>query len=260
MKYFIARILLLSISIFGIPDLTACEEEINYRSETTENLTPSQQTVYVCMGKYSEAYHSSANCRGLNNCSTKIYEINSDYAVTTLSRRPCCICWNVSSYNCGTDKQDNRYPGYISPLPADDFINAAIQKQRNYDAGKEIVQGEIDQLKQVRSQLIRNCDLVYFDKLVTNAVNSINNNNLDLSFQSHVNWAVNVARSVSSNEYISKSITSKVAYYQMVTEYNNLNYTQINTVQATNFYNYFMSWYNSDNAATTINYKSFYSF
>lgn len=248
------------ISILSIYDVNACHEINKLRIDAIQCRNRTQQTVYVCMGKYSEAYHSRVDCRGLNNCSTKIYEASSDYAITTLGRRPCCLCWNVSSYNCATDKQESRYPGYISPLPADDFINIAIQKQRNYDAGKAIVQEEINKLNEYRSQLIRNCDLVYFDKLVTAAVNSINNNNPDLSLQSHVNWAVNVARSVKNNEYISRSVASTTNYSQMVNEYNNLTYNQKSTIQATNFYNYFMSWYNSDNAATTITYKSFYSF
>ncbi len=260
MKSFITKFSLLFITIIGFYDLNACHLEDNNRLYNIENFEPTQQTVYVCMGKYSEAYHSSPDCRGLNNCGTKIYETTSDYAVNTLSRRPCCICWRVSSYNCATDKQENRYPDYISPLPADAFINAAIQKQRNYDAGNRIVQDELNQLQQVRSQLTRNCDLVYFDKLATNAVSTINNSNLDLSFQSHVNWAVNIVRSVSNNEYVTRSITSTNAYYQMVREYNSLSTTQRGAIQATNFYNYFMSWYNSENAATTINYKSYYSF
>jgi hypothetical protein len=196
----------------------------------------------------------------LNNCGTEVYKTTSYYAVNELSRRPCCICWNVSSYDCVTDKKENRYPSYISPLPADDLINIAIQKQRNYNAGYAIVQDELNQLNEVRNQLVRNCDLVYFDKLVTNAVAAINNSNLDLSFQSHVNWAVNVARSVSSNEYVNRSISSTNAYNLMVGEYNSLTTAQRGTVQASNFYNYFMGWYNSENTATTINYKSYYSF
>jgi len=260
MNNFIARIIMLLISINGISDITACHSGIYSIYSHYHKSKSSQQVVFVCMGKYSEAYHSSANCRGLNNCSSKIYQVNSDYAVTTLDRRPCCICWNVSSYNCATDKQENRYPGYISPLPADDLINAAIQKQRNYNIGKEIVQEEINKLTNVRTQLTRTCDIEYFDQLVTNAINSINNGNPDLSLQTHVNWAVNIARSVANNQYITQSVYSSRIYYQMVNEYNQLTYSQKNTTQGTNFYDYFMNWYNSENPATTLSFKSFYSF
>ncbi|MEC3965251.1 hypothetical protein [Flagellimonas halotolerans] len=31
--------------------------------------------VYVCMGKGSKKYHYRKNCRGLSNCSTKIYQV-----------------------------------------------------------------------------------------------------------------------------------------------------------------------------------------
>ncbi len=36
---------------------------------------PSGQTVYICKGPESKRYHFSANCRGLSNCSTRIYEV-----------------------------------------------------------------------------------------------------------------------------------------------------------------------------------------
>jgi len=31
--------------------------------------------VYICKGKSSKRYHYKKNCRGLSNCSTKIYEV-----------------------------------------------------------------------------------------------------------------------------------------------------------------------------------------
>jgi len=219
-----------------------------------------QQTVYVCMGEYSIAYHSSPECRGLNNCSTKIYETTSDYAITSLGRKPCCICWNVNSYQCATDKEQ-KSSTYISPLPADVFIQGAIQKQRNFDAGNAIVQNEINNLYESRNQLFRNCDLTYFDQLSKNAINTINTaKNLDLSFQSHVDWAVRIVRSVSNNQIVQKAISSSVAYNSMAKEYNSLSYTDQNSNRGVAFYNYFMSWYNSSDVSTNISYRSFYSF
>ncbi|MDF0707967.1 hypothetical protein PY091_12125 [Muricauda sp. 81s02] len=31
--------------------------------------------VYICKGKSSKRYHYNKRCRGLSNCSTKIYEV-----------------------------------------------------------------------------------------------------------------------------------------------------------------------------------------
>lgn len=31
--------------------------------------------VYICKGKSSKRYHYKKDCRGLSNCSTKIYEV-----------------------------------------------------------------------------------------------------------------------------------------------------------------------------------------
>ena len=32
-------------------------------------------TVYICNGQYSKKYHLIENCRGLNNCSTKVEKV-----------------------------------------------------------------------------------------------------------------------------------------------------------------------------------------
>lgn len=46
--------------------------------------------VYVCEGPYSKVYHKSNECRGLSNCSTKIYKVTLEEAVK-MGRRPCKI-------------------------------------------------------------------------------------------------------------------------------------------------------------------------
>jgi hypothetical protein len=46
--------------------------------------------VYLCEGPYSKVYHKSATCRGLSNCSTKIYKVTLEEAVK-MERRPCRI-------------------------------------------------------------------------------------------------------------------------------------------------------------------------
>jgi len=38
--------------------------------------TEKDSNVYLCMGKSSKRYHYRQNCRGLSNCSTKIYEVS----------------------------------------------------------------------------------------------------------------------------------------------------------------------------------------
>ena len=46
--------------------------------------------VYLCEGPYSKVYHKAENCRGLSNCSTKIYKVTLEEA-EKMSRRPCKI-------------------------------------------------------------------------------------------------------------------------------------------------------------------------
>jgi nitrogenase subunit NifH len=44
--------------------------------------------VYICQGRYSKVYHKSPTCRGLSNCSTKIYKVTLEEA-KKMGRRPC---------------------------------------------------------------------------------------------------------------------------------------------------------------------------
>lgn len=48
-------------------------------------------TVFICSGPKSVAYHSRKGCRGLNNCSTEIREVSFVYA-QKIGRRACLIC------------------------------------------------------------------------------------------------------------------------------------------------------------------------
>jgi hypothetical protein len=52
-------------------------------------LTTATANVYVCMGPSSKKYHRTSDCRGLNNCSTKIYEVTLKYAQEELRRTQC---------------------------------------------------------------------------------------------------------------------------------------------------------------------------
>ncbi|KOS05039.1 hypothetical protein AM493_02560 [Flavobacterium akiainvivens] len=41
----------------------------------TASTPPSTDYVYICNGKYSKKYHLKEDCRGLNNCSTKVEKV-----------------------------------------------------------------------------------------------------------------------------------------------------------------------------------------
>jgi hypothetical protein len=61
------------------------------------------QIVYVCMGQYAYAYHSTTECTGLNNCKGELKYTDEYNAINTLGRKPCCICWSNVSGNCADD-------------------------------------------------------------------------------------------------------------------------------------------------------------
>ncbi len=76
-------------------------------SECDSQLSISQ-TVYLCSGSYSYAYHSRSNCPGLINCKGEINYTDEFSAVNSFGRRPCCRCWSNVLNNC---KDDNPYYG-----------------------------------------------------------------------------------------------------------------------------------------------------
>lgn len=49
--------------------------------------------VYICTGPYSEAYHKSPNCKGLDNCSEEIIQVSLKQAKDD-DRHPCHFCYN----------------------------------------------------------------------------------------------------------------------------------------------------------------------
>ncbi|HEX9514135.1 MAG TPA: hypothetical protein VF939_26770 [Puia sp.] len=63
-----------------------------FTSFAPRDTTTAAQTeyVYLCEGPYSKVYHKAADCRGLSNCSTKIYKVTLEEAVK-MGRRPCKI-------------------------------------------------------------------------------------------------------------------------------------------------------------------------
>ena len=85
-----------------------------YAIEKPTKEVSKNQTVYVCTGSYSYAFHSRNNCPGLNNCKAEIQYTDENYALNTLNRRYCCICWLGVSGNCANDNSDGEYSGYNS--------------------------------------------------------------------------------------------------------------------------------------------------
>jgi hypothetical protein len=50
------------------------------------------ETVYICKGPSSKAYHNDKHCQGLRNCSTPIYSVDISEAIE-LGRKPCGYCY-----------------------------------------------------------------------------------------------------------------------------------------------------------------------
>ena len=67
--------------------------ETGYSSQKTKQTSKIETGhVYICNGSKSTKYHKKENCRGLNNCSTKIEKITKEAAVKK-GRSACKICY-----------------------------------------------------------------------------------------------------------------------------------------------------------------------
>jgi hypothetical protein len=56
---------------------------------TTWLFTAIAAEVYICKGPSSKKYHRTETCRGLSNCSTKIYKVSLKEAVDEWNRTQC---------------------------------------------------------------------------------------------------------------------------------------------------------------------------
>jgi len=101
------------------------------------------------------------------------------------------------------------YPDYISPLPADEFIKAAVKKQEMYDQGLAQVQTMVDGYAQLRNSMLTDEEKKYFDDNMMNLVKEINNNaGLDFSFNQNVTAVMGLGRQLENNPYISNAVSN----------------------------------------------------
>jgi len=49
-------------------------------------------SVYLCMGRYSYAYHASLYCKGLRYCRGKEIKVSLKDAINKYHRKPCGYC------------------------------------------------------------------------------------------------------------------------------------------------------------------------
>jgi len=69
------------------------------------------QAVFICTAGYANAYHSNSNCSGLTGCLGEIKYTDESYALYTMGRRPCCLCWINAGPQCRVDGYTGRNYG-----------------------------------------------------------------------------------------------------------------------------------------------------
>ena len=91
--------------------------------------------VFICGGEYSERYHASSDCRGLNNCRGEIYEID-EYEAINIGRTPCQIeyvykdqlTYSNSNQNYKTQEPRSKWSFFKKGNPIDGFYREAVSK------------------------------------------------------------------------------------------------------------------------------------
>lgn len=89
--------------------------------------------VFICGGEYSERYHASPDCRGLNNCRSEIYEID-EYDAIDMGRTPCQIeyvfedrsYYSNSNQNYSAQEQQSKWEFLEQGNPIDGLYRRAI--------------------------------------------------------------------------------------------------------------------------------------
>jgi len=56
------------------------------------NRSGKTDSVYLCMGNYSHAYHATLNCKGLRNCKGKEIKVSLYDATHKYNRKACGYC------------------------------------------------------------------------------------------------------------------------------------------------------------------------
>ena len=103
MKSLLFVLALICHAFFAFSQTNIIEEtKAEYSISSQYNSPKPDQTVYICTGPYSYAYHSTNQCAGLNNCRGEINYTYESYAIS-LGRKPCCRCWSNVYSNCHED-------------------------------------------------------------------------------------------------------------------------------------------------------------
>ena len=95
--------------------------------------------VFICGGEYSDRFHASPNCRGLNNCRSEIYEID-EYDAIDMGRTPCQIEYEIenqfdysNSYqNYSAQEPKIKWMFYEKGNPIDGFYRQAVALNKSY--------------------------------------------------------------------------------------------------------------------------------
>jgi len=99
------------------------------------------------------------------------------------------------------------YPDYVSPLPAEDLIKVALNKQQQFDQNVAKVQSQLDAYGQLKNNIYHEGEKAYFDETMTKLVTAVNNSaGIDFSKTANVQSVLNIGKPLEKDSIIINSI------------------------------------------------------
>lgn len=99
------------------------------------------------------------------------------------------------------------YPDYVSPLPAEDLIKVALNKQQQFDQNVAKVQSQLDAYGQLKNNIYKESEKAYFDETMTKLVKAVNDSaGIDFSKTANVQAVLNIGKPLEKDSIIINSI------------------------------------------------------
>lgn len=210
-----------------------------YVPQTPYGVLSTSSTVYVCLGNYAYSYHSRSNCSGLNNCKAEIASSSEGYAISTLKRKPCCICWNNVSDDCYNDNKSS----YSSNRDYGGGGSTGSNVDAQAAAGLALLLGSV--------AVISNDFYLHYGNNINAKNREINPNSYSFGFrknfkESDLEYGVTINKALTKTIYVGGYSNGTYYYpYQEVTKSNNWNFhlaylLNVHKLATNNDFNFFV--------------------
>lgn len=90
MKRYLKLLQIVLLLAICLNSFSSCGQKHSLKDTTIQT---KGTTVYICNSSGAKVYHSSQNCRGLNNCTHGVIAVSQTDAINKYGRRACKVCY-----------------------------------------------------------------------------------------------------------------------------------------------------------------------